>query len=50
MLTTDFEVWLGYTLGSSVMQPFAVLLGGDVVGSTSYMSLAPETCATQPGV
>jgi N-acetyltransferase len=42
MLTTDFEVWLGYTLGSSALQPFAVLLGGEVVGSTSYMSLAPE--------
>jgi RimJ/RimL family protein N-acetyltransferase len=42
MLTTDFEVWLGYTLGSDVTQPFAVLRDGEVVGSTSYMSLAPE--------
>jgi N-acetyltransferase len=42
MLTTDVEVWLGYTLGSESMQPFAVLQGGEVVGSTSYMSLAPE--------
>ena len=42
MLTTDPEVWLDYTLGSDVMQPFAALRDGEVVGSTSYMSLAPE--------
>jgi len=42
MLTTDPEVWLGYTLGSDLMRPFAVLQSGTVVGSTSYMSLAPE--------
>jgi RimJ/RimL family protein N-acetyltransferase len=42
MLTTDFEVWLGYTLGNESMQPFAVQREGAVVGSTSYMSLAPE--------
>jgi RimJ/RimL family protein N-acetyltransferase len=42
MLTTDPEIWLEHTLGSDVMQPFAVLRNGEVVGSTSYMSLAPE--------
>jgi RimJ/RimL family protein N-acetyltransferase len=42
MLTTDFDVWLRYTLGNEAMQPFAVLCRGGVVGSTSYMSLAPE--------
>ncbi len=42
MLTTDFDVWLRYTLGNEAMQPFAVLRHGEVVGSTSYMSLAPE--------
>ena len=42
MLTTDLDVWLGYTLGNDSMQPFAVLQDGIVVGSTSYMSLAPE--------
>jgi len=42
MLTTDLDVWLGYTLGNDSMQPFAVLRDGEVVGSTSYMSLAPE--------
>jgi N-acetyltransferase len=42
MLTTDFEVWLGYTLGNEAMRPFAVLRDAAVVGSTSYMSLAPE--------
>jgi N-acetyltransferase len=42
MVTTDPEVWLEYTLGSDDMQPFAVLRDGEVVGSTSYLSLAPE--------
>jgi RimJ/RimL family protein N-acetyltransferase len=42
MLTTDLDVWLGYTLGNETMQPFAVLRDGEVVGSTSYMSLAQE--------
>ena len=42
MLTTDLDVWLGYTLGNETMQPFAILRDGEVVGSTSYMSLAPE--------
>ena len=42
MLTTDLDVWLGYTLGNEAMQPFAILRDGEVVGSTSYMSLAPE--------
>jgi RimJ/RimL family protein N-acetyltransferase len=42
MLTTDPEVWLGYTLGNEAMCPFAVLRDGEVVGSTSYMSIAPE--------
>src|SRR5919197_6005634 len=49
MLTTDPEVWLGYTLGSEAMQPFAVLQGGTVVGSTSYMSLAPEHLRVEIG-
>jgi len=40
--TTDLDVWLGYTLGREGTQPFAVLRDGEVVGSTSYMSLAPE--------
>jgi N-acetyltransferase len=42
MLTTDLDVWLGYTLDNESMQPFAVLHEGEVVGSTSYMSLSPE--------
>jgi len=42
MVTTDLDVWLGYTLGREGTQPFAVLRDGEVVGSTSYMSLAPE--------
>jgi RimJ/RimL family protein N-acetyltransferase len=42
MLTTDPEAWLGYTLGNESMRPFAVLRDGEVVGSTSYMSLVPE--------
>ena len=42
MLTTDFDEWLGYTLGSDLMEPFAVVRDGRVVGSTSYLSFAPE--------
>ncbi len=42
MLTTDFDVWLRYTLGSDSYHPFAVLRDGRAVGSTSYLSLAPE--------
>src|SRR5438128_10517524 len=42
MLTRDLDVWLDYTLPASNAQPFAVLRDGAVVGSTSYMSLAPE--------
>ena len=43
MLTRDVEGWIADALrGSDDRQPFAVLLGGAIVGSTSYMSLAPE--------
>jgi len=49
MLTTDFDVWLGYTLGNPAMQPFAVLRGGEVVGSTSYMALEPEHARLEIG-
>ena len=49
MLTDDFEVWLGYTLGNEALWPFAVLQDGAVVGSTSYMSLAPEHLRVEIG-
>jgi RimJ/RimL family protein N-acetyltransferase len=42
MWTRDVEAWLTYTLNARDMQPFAVLSDGAVVGSTSYLSLAPE--------
>jgi RimJ/RimL family protein N-acetyltransferase len=42
MVTRDVERWLAYTLRGENAQPFAVLQDGLVVGSTSYMSLAPE--------
>jgi len=42
MVTTDFDVWLGYTLGSDVFHPFAVVHDGRAVGSTSYLSVVPE--------
>jgi RimJ/RimL family protein N-acetyltransferase len=42
MLTRDLDKWLVYTLRRENAQPFAVLRDGAVVGSTSYMSLAPE--------
>ena len=49
MLTRDLDVWLGYTLRRDNAQPFAVLLDGAVVGSTSYMSLAPEQLRLEIG-
>jgi N-acetyltransferase len=43
MLTRDVEAWIAEALRSSDdRQPFAILHEGSVVGSTSYMSLAPE--------
>jgi RimJ/RimL family protein N-acetyltransferase len=42
MLTTDPEVWLDYTFGNEDWLPFAALHDGEVVGSTSYLSPAPE--------
>jgi RimJ/RimL family protein N-acetyltransferase len=43
MLTRDVEAWIADALRESDdRQPFAVLHDGSVVGSTSYMSLAPE--------
>lgn len=43
MVTRDVEAWIADALRTAgERQPFAVLTGGEVVGSTSYMSLAPE--------
>jgi RimJ/RimL family protein N-acetyltransferase len=43
MVTRDVEAWIADALRSTEdRQPFAVLRDGDDVGSTSYMSLAPE--------
>jgi len=45
MVTTDVERWLAHAFAeqeSGARVQFAVLHSGDVVGSTSYMSLAPE--------
>ena len=43
MVTRDVEAWIADALRPSAdRQPFAVLREGEVVGSTSYMSLAPE--------
>ena len=45
MVTTDVEVWLAHAFAeqqSDARVPFVVLRDGAVVGSTSYMSLAPE--------
>ena len=43
MLTRDVEAWIADALRrSDDRQPFAVLHDGSVVGSTSYMSLAPQ--------
>ena len=43
MITRDVGAWIGDALSDNPdRQPFAVLRGGEVIGSTSYMSLAPE--------
>jgi len=43
MVTRDVEAWIADALRDDPgRQPFAVLREGVVVGSTSYMSLAPE--------
>ena len=42
MLTRDVEKWIADALGDEDRQAFAILQNGVVVGSSSYMSLAPE--------
>jgi N-acetyltransferase len=45
MITTDLDAWLRAAFAEAeagVRIPFTVLAGGRPVGSTSYMSLAPE--------
>jgi N-acetyltransferase len=43
MWTRDVEAWIADALHpADERQPFTVLRNGDVVGSTSYLSLAPE--------
>jgi N-acetyltransferase len=42
MVTRDVEAWIADALRAEGRQPFAVLREGVVVGSTSYMSIAPE--------
>ena len=42
MVTRDVEAWIARALAAEDAQHFAVLRDGLVVGSTSYMSLAPE--------
>ena len=43
MITRDVDAWIGDALSDNPdRQPFAVVHGGEVIGSTSYMSLAPE--------
>jgi N-acetyltransferase len=43
MITRDVDAWIADVLRENPdRQPFAVLRDGAVIGSTSYMSLAPE--------
>ena len=42
MFTRDVEAWIHQTLTADDLRPFAILREGSVVGSTSYLSLAPE--------
>ncbi len=49
MWTQDVEAWLAQVLADEGIRPFAVLRGGEVVGSTSYQSLAPEHLRVEIG-
>ena len=40
--TLDPEEWLARVRADASVHPFAVLRGGTVVGSTSYLAIAPE--------
>ena len=42
MLTRDVEKWIADALSDEDRQAFAILKDGVVVGSSSYMSIAPE--------
>ncbi len=42
MVTRDVEAWIAHALASEVSYHFAIIRDGDVVGSSSYLSLAPE--------
>ena len=42
MTTRDVEAWIAYALASEVSYHFAILRGGAVAGSSSYLTLAPE--------
>jgi N-acetyltransferase len=42
MVTRDVEEWIADALRDESRRPFAILQDGVVVGSSSYMSLAPE--------
>jgi N-acetyltransferase len=42
MVTLEPEEWIADALSDESRQPFAILQEGVVVGSSSYMSLAPE--------
>jgi RimJ/RimL family protein N-acetyltransferase len=42
MVTRDVAAWIANALSEEGRQPFAILQDGIVVGSSSYMSLAPE--------
>jgi RimJ/RimL family protein N-acetyltransferase len=42
MWTRDADEWISRTLAGAGWLPFAILHDGTVVGSTSYLSLAPE--------
>jgi RimJ/RimL family protein N-acetyltransferase len=42
MAYPGFDRWFAHALGVETEVPFAVLVGGRVVGSTRYLSIAPE--------
>ena len=42
MVTRDIEAWIARALAATDAQHFAAIRAGTIVGSTSYLSLAPE--------
>ena len=49
MVTRDVEAWIARALAATDAQHFAAVREGTIVGSTSYLSLAPEHLRLEVG-